>query len=140
VDAIGNLWMPGPEAPAPKMPVMVFAFPPSLGPITVYAQDNADPERVGQATGHGCDVFSRELLNAPCAGWAPDHSASKRQVVDHELPPGTAVGNLESILSNAGATRPCRDSADQRVIQEVRWSSGTRITTAPPLPSLSACP
>ncbi len=136
VDAIGNLWKPGPEHPKPKIPLMVFAAPASLGPIRVFARDNADPAR-GRATDRGCDVFSREARNAPCAGWSPDHEARARQVTSHALPSGRAADALEDILREAGATLPCRDAADRRVIEEVQSGSGRPIARPPPLPDLS---
>ena len=140
VDAIGNLWKPGPQVPTPKVPVMVFWQPPSRGPIHVFSKDNADPAR-GRATTRDCDVFSLEESNSPCAGWSPAHAASARQVTSHTLPAGRATDALETILGEAGATLPCRDAADRRVIEEVRSGSGRQIRTPPPLPDLSQhCP
>jgi hypothetical protein len=139
LDAIGNLWLPGPTVRTPKVPLMVFADPPSLGPIRVYARDNADPAR-GPAAGRGCDVFSLEVPNAPCAGWAPAHAAAGRQVAGHAAPPGRAADALEEILREAGATLPCRDAADRRVLEEVRSGSGRPVRLRPPLPDLTSCP
>ena len=136
LDAIGNLWKPGPQFPTPKVPIMVFSQPLSRGPIHVFAKDNADLAR-GPTTTHDCDVFSLERPNAPCAGWLPGYAAGARQVTSHALPAGRAADRLDEILGDAGATLPCRDSADRRVVEEVRSGSGRPIRTPPPLPDLS---
>jgi len=137
LDAIGNLWKPGPKYPMAKVPIAVFWDPPSRGPIRVFATDNADPAR-GPAMARDCDVFSLEPQNQPCAGWEPDHAARSRQVTSHPLPPGRANDVLEEILAGVGANLPCRDSADRRVIEEVRSGSGRYVgSPTPPLPDLT---
>jgi hypothetical protein len=140
LDVIGNLWMAGPEHPTPKIPVMVFASPASRGPIRVFARDNADPVH-RRSGGRDCDVFSLEAPNAPCVGWTPEHGAPQRQVTSHPLPPGRAADALEEILAGVGATLPCRDAADRRVVEEVRSGTGRTVRIPPPLPDLKApCP
>lgn len=141
LDVIGNLWKPGPQFPAPKIPLMVFDDPPSRGPIHVYAAENVDLSRVPHKPVRDCDVFSLERPNMPCSGWSPDHAASARQVKHHAAPAGRAADALDEILAAAGATLPCRDAADRRVIDEVRTGSGRPVgKTPPPLPDLSRCP
>jgi hypothetical protein len=100
-----------------------------------------DLSRVPHEPIRDCDVFSLERPNMPCAGWSPDHAASARQVTGHAVPAGRAADALEEILAAAGATLPCRDAADRRVIEEVRTGSGRPVgRTPPPLPDLSRCP
>ncbi|MGH7286807.1 MAG: hypothetical protein ACREI8_02175 [Myxococcota bacterium] len=137
LDAIGNLWLPGPRRP--KVPIMIFANPPSLGPIRVFLRENVGPPRPDRR-GLPCDDFSLERLNAPCAGFAPEHAATTRQVADYPLPSGRAADALDEILADVGATRPCRDSADARVLEELRGRKSRSVRSPEPLPDLSrAC-
>jgi hypothetical protein len=141
LDAIGNVWLPGPDPRyAPKIPIMVFMSPVSLGPIRVFPRDNFGPPR-SDLSGRSCDVFSLESVNAPCAGWAPQHEATKRQVSNTLLPAGGAAAHFDTLLANAGATRPCRDSADRRILSELRNVRSTTVTLPQRLPDLGrACP
>ena len=140
LDAIGNLWLAGPRAPNPKIPIMVFSYPPSQGSSRFFLENNFGPHR-NIRTGQPCDYFSRESVNAPCAGWAPQHNAAQRQVSQYLLPAGGAPGNLEGILAAVGARRPCRDSADKRVIDELIAGTSSVVTLPQALPNLSlSCP
>jgi hypothetical protein len=137
LDVIGNLWKPGPGWPRPKIPIMIFSAPASLGPIRVFAKDNTDLFRRGEPS-RDCDVFSLEAPNMPCTGWEPAHAAGARQITSHPLPPGRAADAFQEILGEVGATLPCRDAADRRVLDEVRSNSGQPVRNPPPLPDLTA--
>jgi hypothetical protein len=137
LDAIGNLWLPGPQSwPSPKVPIMIFMKPASLGPIRVFLRNNVGPPR-WDLTGDPCDDFSLESANTPCAGWAPAHDATTRQVSHYLLPSAGAVSRMDTILANVGATRPCRDSADRRILAELRAGTSSTVRLPKQLPDLS---
>ncbi|MGH7286806.1 MAG: hypothetical protein ACREI8_02170 [Myxococcota bacterium] len=140
LDAIGNLWLAGPRRPNPKIPIMIFNYPRSLGPIRVFLKGNFGPPRASR-TGQPCDDFSLESANAPCAGWAPQHNAAQRQISQYLLPVGGAAGNLDGILAEVGARRPCRDYADARVIDELHTGRSSRVVLPKGFPNLTLpCP
>ncbi len=140
LDVIGNLWKPGLRYPRPKVPVMIFTEPESLGAIQVFLADNAGPDLGNGASGRPCDYFSREAANRPCAGYAPAHAATARLTRSEALPGRPASQDFEVILASAGATRPCRDAVDRRVVEEVRTGTGRPAIGPGRLPSLDgAC-
>ena len=138
LDVIGNLWKPGPRFPHPKVPVMIFTEPESVGPIKVFFADNLGPNHENLTSGRPCDYFSLDWLNAPCAGYSPEHAATSRLTSSDALPGRPASEDSETILANAGATRPCRDSADSRIVQEVRSGTGRHVDGPGALPFLNA--
>lgn len=139
VDVIGNLWKAGPHWRRPKVPVSVLARPRSLGPIHVFLSDNDGPDHFDRMTGRSCDYFSLEELNAPCAGYSA-HAASSRLIREHEFPGRRASEDFESILENAGAIAPCRDSLDTRIVEEIRSGTGQHARLPGSLPDLTkAC-
>lgn len=136
LDAIGNLWKPGPRWPDPKVPIMVFTRPASVGPIRVFLDRNTGPRRSSGAP-RECDFFSLESANSPCGGYEARHGADQRLVQSHTFPGTTAAEDLPRILANAGATLPCRDAADRRIVEEVRTGTGQRSHARPRLPDLT---
>lgn len=140
LDAIGNLWKPGPRWPDPKVPIMISTRPASVGPIRVFLDRNSGPRRSPGAP-RECDFFSLESINSPCGGYEGNHRADARLIQSHSFPSTTAAADLPNILANVGATRPCRDSADRRIVEEVRTGTGQRSHTPPRLPDLTRpCP
>lgn len=139
LDVIGNLWKAGPHWARPKVPVAIMAKPRSTGPIQVYLADNLGPGNDGRPAARACDYFSLETANAPCAGYA-GHSAPSRLIPDHEFPGRPAAEDLESILGGVGASLPCRDSLDAKVIAELRSGTGRHVRSPGRLPDLTrAC-
>jgi hypothetical protein len=118
---------------------MVFAEPQSLGPIKVFLADNLGADHPSSASGSPCDYFSTEAANRPCAGYSPAHASPSRFSVSHSIPTGNAAENFESILANAGATLPCRDSLDSRIAEEVATGTGRHASTPGRLPALDTC-
>jgi hypothetical protein len=115
LDAIGNYWKPGLRYPWPKIPIMVFNDPASLGPIKVFLADNLGPGHETKSSGQACDYFSRETSNSACAGYAPAHAAASRMNAGYAIPGRSASEDFAEILANAGAILPCRDSHDTRI-------------------------
>lgn len=140
VDVIGNLWLTGPDWPKPRTPIEIFAYPVSLGTIRVYLRDNEGPSRPND-TGSDCDYFSLEQLGTPCGGWAPAHSATAPFAPEHVFPGARAALAFDQILAEAGATRPCRDSADRRIVAELRAGVSSPVPSPAVFPDLTRpCP
>jgi hypothetical protein len=137
LDAVGNVWIPGPRWPRPKIPIQIFASPRSEGPIRVYLDANAGPARPN-ALGRTCDQFSLEEFDTPCAGWHWGHDLRTRATPSHGFPPTNPGILLDVLLPEIGATLPCRDSADRRILYEVRSRTGARVRGPGALPDLSA--
>ena len=138
LDVIGNLWKPGLQYTNPRLPITIAAEPESVGPIKVFLADNLGPNHENLTSGRPCDYFSLDWLNAPCAGYSPEHAATSRLTSSDALPGRPASEDSETILANAGATRPCRDSADSRIVQEVRSGTGRHVDGPGALPFLNA--
>lgn len=136
LDAIGNLWKPGPRWPRPKVPIMIATRPASVGPIRVFLDRNSGPRR-SSGVPRECDFFSLESVNSPCGGYEARHVADQRLVDSHSFPGTTAAADLPSILANAGAVLPCRDAADRRIVEEVRTGTGESSRSRPRLPDLT---
>lgn len=136
IDAIGNLWKPGPRWPSPKVPIMVFAREKSLGPIRVFMNGNAGPRRTARNP-KACDFFSLEAMNTPCGGYESRHEASQRLITRHAYPATTASAELETILGGVGAMLPRRDSFDRKIVEEVRTGTGRHVKGPGKLPDLN---
>jgi hypothetical protein len=118
---------------------MIFTDPPSLGPIKVFLSDNLGPGHDSPTAGEPCDYFSREASNRACAGYSPSYAATSRLNRSYAIPGRTASEDFEEILANAGATLPCRDSLDRKVIAEVIDGTGRHASSPGRLPSLDSC-
>jgi hypothetical protein len=139
LDVIGNFWKPGPRYPRPKLPVMIFNEPSSLGPIKVFLANNLGAGHDSPTDGNPCDYFSIETANRACAGYSPAHASSSRGG-SHSIPGGNAAEDFASILADAGATLPCRDSMDSRIAEEVASGTGRHASNPGQIPALDTCP
>lgn len=137
LDAIGNYWKPGLRYPWPKIPIMVFNDPASLGPIRVFLAENLGPGHETTDAGQPCDYFSREVANSACSGYAPAHAAASRMNSGYAIPGGSAAEDFAEILAKAGATLPCRDSHDTRIAEEVATGTGRHVSGPGRLPTLT---
>jgi hypothetical protein len=139
LDAIGNLWKDGVRDQRIQVPIMVSTDADNLGPIQVFLADNLGPDHENRTSGRQCDYFSvGGVTSGPCSGYSPTYAATSRLNSGYAIPGRPASDDFESILANAGATRPCRDAADARVVQEVRSGTGRHLDGPGQLPFLNA--
>ena len=95
------------------------------GTPKIYVEGNIGPRRGGP------DVDEWAVVKR---GWGPDLRAAEvyRSPVAFAAPPVTAsdaADAREQVWAGAGAVRPIRDAADERIVAEVRTRTGRIIDT-----------
>jgi len=111
----GNHYLGGfAQQTSPKVPVEIH--PDNAGTVRVVLGNNIAPwRRLGDPE---CLVFQRGA-NTPCAG----HDPIPELVADFEPEPFSGM-QLKAALAEAGATQPCRDRVDRRIVQDMRDRTG----------------
>lgn len=134
VNAIGNVAVRGPAAPADAQLYMLNYFRDAPGQFGIYLKDNLDWRRAGAG--------SDERLALDPGSWR--HAAS-RPFGRLSLADATVTGPAQAyadVLRNAGATHP-RDATDLRLVADIRRCRGAIINDPAEVggwPTLSGAP
>jgi pectate lyase len=117
---VGNYFLTGPSTEAGPYEILIGE---EAGTPKIYVRDNLGPRRVDSATDDWAVVKY---------GWGPElHAPEKyRSQIHFAAPPVTtsnATNAFEEVLASAGATQPGRDSVDERIVADVRNTTGKII-------------
>ncbi|UCG56875.1 MAG: hypothetical protein JSU70_18660 [Phycisphaerales bacterium] len=120
---VGNYFLAGPSTETGPYEILIG---PEAGIPKIYVKDNLGPRRVDSATDDWTVVKY---------GWGPEPRAPEkyRSRTRFAVPPVTtsnASDAFEEVLASAGATRPARDSVDERIVADVKKATG-RIIDSP---------
>ncbi len=141
VDAINNLFKWGRDyrrfGTAPKVPIERLLAQPGRdrghrGRLSLHLRDNIAPRR--KAGDPDCMVFQVDSANLPCGG---DSKPPLRDLSPEPVsrasssspdPPSLSAADLEAaIAKEVGATLPCRDAVDARIVADMRAGTGSWI-------------
>ena len=123
LNLVGNFFLPGPSTSTGPYEILIGQ---ERGTPKIYAEDNIGPRRPDSS------VDDWNVVNY---GWGSEPNAppSYRSSNHFAVPPVTtfeAAEAFEQVLASSGATRPVRDSVDERIIADVKNKTG-RIIDSP---------
>jgi hypothetical protein len=114
----------------PKVPVEILREPRKgqrLGRTVVHLEDNRSPRRDKRGLPE-CLVLQTGT-NMPCDGdpEAPPAAFDRSRVVRRKTAGHARAATLAQVTSEVGATLPCRDAVDRRIVRDTIEGSGSWI-------------
>lgn len=110
---IGNYYKPGPHTPSPSSTREYFEVAVGGG-LPLYAEGNIGPRRANDTLNQYANVQGT-FTTAPNPFFAPPITIT------------SAASAYEQVLARAGATQPMRDAVDNRIINDIKNSTGRII-------------
>lgn len=116
---IGNRFIPGPSTEHGPYEILINPNKKQTVP-KIYVSGNIGPHRLN----HDDDEWSVVGYGFGAEGTAPTIYQSEQRFETPSITVQPGSTTLEHVLANAGATRPIRDPADQRIVEEVKTGTG----------------